>query len=166
MATHITQEWINFFIAGAGASAALAGLVMVSVSVNIQKILKHSHLPAYAGATISTLVLVLVSSMAGLIDQETTMFGFEIFFFAMGCWSVQLWFAYKTLSVGLAKQRPLNESILHVVSGQVQTVPFIIGGVLLFTSQSGGLYWIASGILAVFIFSILHAWVLLVEILR
>ena len=162
----MSQEWINFFTAGAGASAALAGLVMVSISVNIQKILKHSHLPAYAGATISTLVLVLVSSMAALIGQEKKMLGFEILFFATGCWFIQLWFAYKTLSVGLKKQRPLNESIFHVTSSQVQTVPFIIGGILLFTDHSSGLYWMAGSMLAVFILSTLHAWVLLVEILR
>jgi hypothetical protein len=57
----------NFFIAAAGASPALAGLVIVAVSVNINSILKFSHLPARAGAAIGSLILILVASMAALV---------------------------------------------------------------------------------------------------
>jgi hypothetical protein len=50
----------------AGASAALVGLVIVAISVNIQRILEQPQLPSRGGATVATLVLVLVSSIAEL----------------------------------------------------------------------------------------------------
>jgi hypothetical protein len=53
--------WTNFFLRGAGASATLAGLVIVAISVNIARILKHEHLPSRVGATTATLVWILVS---------------------------------------------------------------------------------------------------------
>jgi hypothetical protein len=34
------SEWGNFFIAQVGASAALAGLIFVGVSINLERILK------------------------------------------------------------------------------------------------------------------------------
>jgi hypothetical protein len=166
MITHITQEWVNFFITGAGVSGALAGLVMVSISVNLQSILKYPNLPAYAGATISTLVLVLVSSMAGLIDQGTVMLGIEIFFFGLCAWFLQIWFAWISIIASIQRLRPFLETASHIGSGQLQTLPFIIGGILLFAGHTYGLYWISAGVLAVLIFSVLNAWVLLVEILR
>jgi hypothetical protein len=45
-------------------------------------------------------------------------------------------------------------------------VPFLIGGALLIAGVDSGTYWIAAGILAVFIASVTNTWVLLVEILR
>ena len=48
----------------------------------------------------------------------------------------------------------------------LQVAPFIVGGVLLVAEHPAGLGWIAAGILAVLVGSVLNAWVLLVEILR
>jgi hypothetical protein len=48
----------------------------------------------------------------------------------------------------------------------VQTVPFVVGGILLLAGSYVGLYWLAAGVLLVFIGSVANAWVLLVEILR
>jgi modulator of FtsH protease len=62
--------------------------------------------------------------------------------------------------------RPAWESTLNTVLGQIQVLPFIIGGGYLIGGYAAGLYWIAAGSIAIFIFSVLNAWVLLVEILR
>jgi hypothetical protein len=45
-------------------------------------------------------------------------------------------------------------------------LPFIVGGVMLTFNNIDGMYWIAAGIIAAFILSMLNAWVLLIEILR
>ena len=68
----------------AGASAALAGLVFVALSVNIAHILQYSNLPSRAAATIGSLILILVSSMAALIHQPMQVLGIEILIFGLG----------------------------------------------------------------------------------
>ncbi|MEI9906978.1 MAG: hypothetical protein WDO06_02880 [Actinomycetota bacterium] len=59
------DQWSEFFIAGAGAAAALAGLVIVAVSVNVREILKYRSLPSRSAATIGSLTMILVACMAG-----------------------------------------------------------------------------------------------------
>jgi hypothetical protein len=158
--------WTDFFVAAAGASAALAGLVFVALSVNISQILRFPHLPTRAAATISTLILILVSSMAALIDQPTPALGIEITVFGLcGC-CLQILSARQGFVARTKLHRPLWEPVLNAVLGQIQVLPFIVGGVSLVTYHDSGPYWVAGGCIAVFIFSVHNSWVLLVEILR
>jgi hypothetical protein len=158
--------WTDFFVAAAGASAALAGLVFVALSVNIANIVRSSHLPIRAAATIGMLILILVCSMVTLIHQPIPALGIEILVFSLcGCW-LQLLSARKGITVRSQLQRPVWESILNAVLGQIQALPFIIGGILLLAGHDAGLYWVAGGCIAIFVFSVVNAWVLLVEILR
>jgi hypothetical protein len=52
MTAYDVSEWTDFFVAGASASAALAGLVFVAVSINIDRILRIQGLPSRALATV------------------------------------------------------------------------------------------------------------------
>jgi hypothetical protein len=117
------NAWTNFLIAAAGASAALAGLVIVAISVNISRILSFRHLPSRAAATIGTLLLILVASMAGLIPQSLEAFGIEMVFFGMVCWLQQLWAARQMLLVRRERNRPWYEAARGIALGQVQTIP-------------------------------------------
>ena len=53
-----------------GASAALLGLLFVSLSINIQTILKYPNLPGRAAATLGILLVVLVVCFFGLAPNE------------------------------------------------------------------------------------------------
>jgi hypothetical protein len=158
--------WTDFFVAAAGASAALAGLLFVALSVNISRILQFPHLPARAGATLATLILILVCSMAALIHQPTAALGAEIVVFGIGGWWLKVLAARQGLAARSQLQRPRFESVVEIVTGQIQVLPFIVGGILLLAGHDSGLYWVAGGSIAVFVFSVFNAWVLLVEILR
>jgi len=158
--------WSNFFIAAAGASAALAGLVIVAVSVNINSILKYSHLPARAAAAIGSLILILVASMAALVPQPVPALGVEILVFAASCWLLEFQSLRKSVAASKQHQRPRSESLSEILTAQVQVLPFLVGAILLVVGRLGGMYWIAAGTIAIFVFSTLNAWVLLVEILR
>jgi len=158
--------WTDFFVAASGASAALAGLVFVALSVNISNILRSPNLPPRAGAAIGTLILILVCSTAALVHQPLVDLGGEIVVFSLGCTWLQCRSVWQGFAVRAQLRRPRWESLFNAVVALLQVLPFLVGGSLLIAGRDGGLYWVAAGSIAVFIFSVLNAWVLLVEILR
>jgi hypothetical protein len=71
MAAYDASEWTDFFVAGAGASAALAGLVFVAVSINVDRILRLQGVPERALATVMLLLTVVLVSLIGLIPGQS-----------------------------------------------------------------------------------------------
>jgi hypothetical protein len=162
----MVEEWKEFFTSAAGASATLVGLVIVAVSVNVQRILEHPQLPSRSGATVAALVLILVSSLAELIPQPIKALAIEILVFGLLVWLLQLWSARQILVAYLESRRGLREPVIGIAISQAQALPFVIGGISLLFHQRSGPCWIAWGIVATFILSVINSWVLLVEILR
>ena len=81
------SEWSDLFVAAAGASAALAGLVFVAISINIERILNLDGVPELGMVTLLLLVGILVVSMFGLIPgQSDHAFGIELLV-QSGLWS-------------------------------------------------------------------------------
>jgi hypothetical protein len=162
----IAEEWKDFFVAAAGASATLVGLVIVAISVNVQRILEHPQLPSRGGATVASLVLILVSSMAALIPHTNAALAIEILVAGLLVWLLQMWSARQIIVAYSKSGRMLRESVIGIAIGQIKVIPFIVGGISLFFHQRIALYWIAWGMIATFILSVINTWVLLVEILR
>ena len=90
--------------------------------------------------------------MAELIPQPIPDLGIEAFVLGIVAWLLQLASARKALVMGAECHREWHESALEIVAGQIQTVPFIVGGILLFVDRRVGLYWMAAGAIADFIF--------------
>jgi hypothetical protein len=70
MTGYTTQGWGELFLAEAGASAALAGLLFVAVSINLQRIISIRSLPGAALTTIVLLVAVLMVSTFALVPDQ------------------------------------------------------------------------------------------------
>jgi drug/metabolite transporter (DMT)-like permease len=73
-----TQAWNEFFVAGAGAAAALTGLVFVALSINLTRILALEGLPARAAGALAILTPALILCLLGLVPQATDALSGEI----------------------------------------------------------------------------------------
>ena len=164
MSAYDPSEWTDFFLAAAGASAALAGLVFVAVSINVDRILRLKGLPERALATVLLLLGVVLVSLIGLIPGQSRSA-------LAGEWlGVGLVFVVVILRLTSRSMAGHHARLAHtfghwalVVLG---TVPVVLGAVGLFAEAGGGLYWVAAGIVLATTGAVANAWVLLVEILR
>ena len=152
--------WDNFFVAEAGAAAALAGLLFVSVSINLTRILQFPTLPWRAAEALLCLLAVLVVALLALVPgQSVHALGVEI-----TVTGVLMWVA---LSIALARSdRSQPRRVLRLLTNQLPPLAFVLAGVLIILGHPGGIYWMVPGTFLAFAAGVLDAWVLLIETLR
>ena len=165
MTVEMPEGWSDFFVATAGAAGALAGLIIVAMTVNITTIIGIPSMTSRAAATIASLVLIVVSAAAGLIPgQGPRLLGGEVLVFAAVAMALTIDSAVRM--VRAIDRQYLTVTCVKIVVALVQILPFLVGAAILLTGSYSGLNWIAAGVLLVFVGSVTNAWVLLVEILR
>jgi modulator of FtsH protease len=158
-------HWSDFFVAEVGAAAALSGLVVVAISINLQRILAVPVLPGRAAETLFMLVCAMLVSSAGLIPGQSPLaFGIEAMALGAALGVVSIYTQLRTLS--LMKSAPVHWWALRLVVSLIVVVPLLVGGGLLLCGKVDGVYWIAGGVLALLTAGVFNSWVLLVEILR
>lgn len=159
------ELWTDFNVAMAGAAAALAGLLIVAMSVNISAILSSTALPARAGAAVATLVLGLVVCAFGLMPgQPLAAYAVEVLAAAaiVGAFQVGAMRAIAREGYGTAGGR-----VARGVVGWLPTAAFAAGAVMVLTGPAGpGLLIVAFGTVLAVVVAIVMAWVVLVEVLR
>jgi hypothetical protein len=161
----LAAGWANFFVAEVGAAAALAGLVIVAVSINLQRILSFPQLPGRAAEMLIMLVGALLACSFALIpDQPLQLFGGEIV--GAGLLMTAAPIAIQARQVQAIKTQPVTWWLWRLVIVICAGVPVLIGGSYLLAGASGGIYWLAAGIMVTLAATVWNAWVLLVEILR
>lgn len=165
MAGYQPETWFDLAVAVVGAAAALAGLLFVAMSINIERILAIPTLPARAAGNLVLFVVPLVVGIGILIPkQSTTALGLELLLVGLLVGGLLLWL-----------HRPSNRArgelrIAWLLGSLVPSVMValltLIGGATLIAGQGGGLYWVAPAIVLAVVMGLAGAWVLLVEILR
>jgi hypothetical protein len=158
-------DWANFFVAEVGAAAALTGLIVVAVSINLSRILSFPQLPPRAAESIVMLTGALIISSFGLVPrQPIALFGAEVL--AVGL---------LVLAVALRNQLQLTQPVQGVTQFKIfmralvnasVALPLVIGGILLWLGWSAGLYLAGIGILIALAAGVWSAWILLIEIMR
>jgi len=166
METTIPEGWGEFGVAAAGATAALAGLLIVAISVNVKEILASKVLVPGARATIASLVLAIVVSLLMLPrEQPLVLLGVETLVLTTPVVLIQV--------SSIATQRRMaaegvTPRILAfiVVLAIVQHLPFVVGGIVLLFGASAGLWGLVAGVVIIVVASMINAWVLLLEVRR
>jgi hypothetical protein len=159
------SEWTDLFVATASASAALAGLVFVAVSINLERILAFRGLPERALETLLFLVSVLLISVVALVPgQSHVALGVELLVVSLAIDAIVM--RQPTIQVEDGEAMRRGWRVSRWALRLVATVPFLIGAVSLIARSGGGLYWLVAGIVLAIAAAVANAWVLLVEILR
>jgi hypothetical protein len=163
---YTTEGWGELFLAEAGASAALGGLLFVAVSINLERIISIRSLPGAALATIVLLVAVLMVSTFALVpEQPRWVLGSEVLVVGIVAWSTVTGISLRALRAPIPNQ-PRFVPLISVVVTQAATLPLVVAGVSLLLGAGGGLYWLVPGMAFSVVVAVVNAWVLLVEVVR
>ncbi len=158
-------EWSDLAVAGAGAAAALTGLLFVAVSINLTRILEFSYLPERAMETLSLLLGLLVVPLLMLTPgQPRALLGTEIA--VTGAVLVGICTVIARKSAGPRTSLPLGRVLAPLLLLLLPAACFVVSGISLAVGTGGGLYWATAGMVMGFASAALNAWVFLVEIQR
>ena len=161
----IAPAWANFFAAQVGAAAALSGLIIVAISINLQRILSFPQLPGRAAEMLILLVgALLACSLTLMPGQPLKVLGSEILGAGLLMTGAPIIIQARQLPV--MKTQPLTWWLWRHLVGLCAALPVLIGGCYLVSGAPNGVYWLAAGVLVTFTATVWNAWVLLVEILR
>ncbi len=165
MSAYLASEWTDFGVAVLGAAAALSGLLFASISINIERIMADSRLPARALHALMMFIVPVVLCICLLTPHQPR-----------GALGAELIVAGVVAAVVLLRANaPAKRSAQEPASGWLLTrllpsvcIPLflIVAGVTLIAQAGGGLYWVAPATLMAVIAGLSNTWVLLVEILR
>lgn len=159
------QQWGDFAIATAGAAAALAGLLVVAISINVREILADKSLPTRAFTALVVLISPLVTALLLLVpEQSVDTLGIELIVLGIVLGVVLV---PRNLPFNLPPQRKLSSWVLTgalpvtlVVGGTT------VAGIGIVSESLGGLYWLVPAVIGAILGGLFQAWVLLIEILR
>lgn len=162
-------RWTTFGDAAVQASATLAGLVFVAVSINLNRIIEHPTLPARAWQTLGLLLTPLLTGIFLLVPgQSHSVLAWELIATAAVFGATRV--AIHQLAARSEKQVPLPlvgrlaGSVNAIVPALVSYVCLAVAGASLLAHGGGGLYWLVPSVLVALIFGLMSAWALLVEV--
>jgi hypothetical protein len=169
IAGYTTDGWGEFFLAAAGATAALSGLIFVAVSVNVKTVLdidKTSGGNFLTGRAIEALVALLNVLVVSLIALTPGISRGALAAVILVVAAESAISPTKAMLASRGQAEIAKATLVRVVTAGALTVAWLVAGVTLAVQHGGGLYWLpVAFVLAIFVAAV-NAWVLLVEVLR
>jgi hypothetical protein len=127
--------WQAFSQALVGAAAALAGMLFVAVSVNLERILERpDFLPPRAAETLAAVLVVLVSCALTLVPQNTRRLGIELLVIALTPLAVT------PRQLATRRERPEDSAAWHrsrIATTAAPAIPTAITGVSVIVHWGG-----------------------------
>lgn len=163
--------WDNFFVAQAGAAAAFAGLVLVSISINLEKIIIGPGLIGRSAEPLVVLFTLFVTASLILIpEQALWVYGIEvlvlatIFTVVIG---VSLFKQHRILHAPDNPTPPPRYSLaVRVVLCSITAMCLLSAGTAIALEHERGVFLLVPAMITGFLLAFLDAWVLLIEIDR
>jgi hypothetical protein len=159
---HDAASWHDFYVALAGGSAALVGLLFVGLSLHLSVIVGLPAIRVLARQTLVNFLTVLLISLFVLIpDQSARALSIEIGITAL----VNLRGLVSASEAGRRSGRPTWRRLAQRYgSNAVATVALLGVAVGLNVSASAGLGWLVAGVLMLLLLSVWNSWDLLVTL--
>jgi hypothetical protein len=155
-------QWHDFFLMVGGAAAALAGLVFVALSLNLDVVMRDATHRYRAIGTLTNFVgIFTVCALALMGGQNHVAVGTEWLLASAGAGAV---YVYGYLRARTAGGNQTTLSLLRTVSGTGLYLAQIVGAILLLLDVKAGLYIAASAMVILAAYSVSGAWLLLVGV--
>ena len=159
------EPWTDFAAATAGAAAALAGLLFVAVSINIQAILASPGTTGRAAQAVVLLVSPVFLCLVVLIPgQPPAALGTELVVLGV---VVGVLLSPACRPSRRSPHQPLASWLITTVAASLGvTLGALLAGLGLIVGGLGGLFWLPVAVVTGLAGGLVIAWVLLIEILR
>ncbi len=159
------EAWTTFAAALVAASSALAGLIFVALSINVERIIALAGLTTLALEGIVVLTMILLASIVVLVPgQSAPTLALELAVIGLGHVVIIGALLRLTLRVALAEFQARR--ILMATLNGLPGLLILVAGIGLASASLGGLYWLVPATILGLVAGIANAWVLLVEIKR
>jgi hypothetical protein len=156
--------WSDFHVAMVGATAALAGLVIVAASVNIDKVVAVRTVTSRLAVSIATLVVaIVVSGMALMPGLPLPWLGAATVPATIPTAGFQI---HAALTLARDTHATPPGRFLRPAVGFVPILAYLVAGVLCLAGQPAGVAVGAVGTLTAIVAAILMSWIALIEVLR
>jgi hypothetical protein len=164
-AAYAASAWGDFGSAVATASAALAGLLFIAISINLKTIMDLPGIPSRAAQTLILFATALVTALLLVVPAQARIaLGLELIATGLLIGGAQ---AYLDLTTDRGEEETLARRMIgRIFPAYISCGCIAIAGATLSAQAGGGLYWLVPGMMAAFTFGLANTWVLLVEILR
>ena len=164
-AAYDPELWHDFAVAVAGAGAALAGLLVVAVSVNVREVIAGPTLTRRAGLALVLVTVPLVLAVVLLIPSDSpATLGSIVLLVSV---AAALVLGRLLLPPRLPPQRAMWQWwVSDFAPAFVLAASAVLAGIGLAAGAVGGLYWLPVAVIAGVLGGLVQAWVLLIEILR